>query len=126
MDSGRRTTRQIEAEAELDGKRKRRLPWQRKGLSRVERVIAFLEDLPITKGIKIGTKLKLLPGQRRFIEAVYGSTEVRLAVRSEPRGNGKTGLVAGPGAVSPGRAGGRGARRVLFVRGRPAASIADV
>ena len=71
------------------------MPWERKGLSRVDRVIAFLEFLPITKGIKLGTNLKLLPGQRRFIERVYGSTEVRLAVRSEPRGNGKTGLVAG-------------------------------
>jgi phage terminase large subunit-like protein len=76
-------------------KRKRHLPWEKKGLSRVEQVIAFLEFLPITKGIKLGTKLKLLPGQRRFIERVYGSSEVRIAVRSEPRGNGKTGLVAG-------------------------------
>ena len=58
-------------------------------------MIAFLEFLPITKGIKLGTNLKLLPGQRRFIERVYSSTEVRIAVRSEPRGNGKTGLVAG-------------------------------
>ena len=90
-----RTALERQAEAELEGKRKRRLPWQRKGMSRVERVIAFLEFLPITKGIKLGSNLKLLPGQRRFIERVYGSTEVRLAVRSEPRGNGKTGLVAG-------------------------------
>lgn len=95
MDSGRRTARQIEAAAELEGKRKRRLPWQRKGLSRVERVIAFLEFLPITKGILIDKNMKLLPGQRRFIERIYGTTEVRLAVKSEPRGNGKTGLVAG-------------------------------
>jgi phage terminase large subunit-like protein len=90
-----RTARQIEAAAELEGKRKRQLPWNRKGLSRVERVIAFLEFLPITKGILIGKKLKLLPGQRRFIERVYGAIAVRLAVKSEPRGNGKTGLVAG-------------------------------
>src|SRR5580765_6016394 len=90
-----RTALERQAEAELEGKRKRRLPWQKKGMSRVERVIAFLEFLPITKGIKLGSSLKLLPGQRRFIERVYGSTEVRLAVRSEPRGNGMTGLVAG-------------------------------
>jgi phage terminase large subunit-like protein len=89
------TPLQRQAIEELAERRKRRLPWQRKGLSRVGRVIAFLEDLPITKGILIGKKLKLLPGQRRFIERVYGSSEVRLAVRSEPRGNGKTGLVAG-------------------------------
>jgi phage terminase large subunit-like protein len=92
---GNRTALEIRAKQELEGKRKRTLPWNKKGLSRVARVIAFLEFLPITKGIKIGTNLKLLPGQRRFIERVYGSNEVRLAVRSEPRGNGKTGLVAG-------------------------------
>src|SRR3954470_2357221 len=69
--------------------------WERAGLSRVERVIAFMESLPITKGKLTGHNLKLLPTQRSFIEAVYGATRVRIAVRSEPRGNGKTGLVAG-------------------------------
>jgi phage terminase large subunit-like protein len=95
MPVGRGTALQREAKKLLADKKPRKLPWQRKGLSRVEKVIAFLEFLPITKGIKLGTNLKLLPGQRRFIERVYGSTGVRLAVRSEPRGNGKTGLVAG-------------------------------
>src|SRR5580765_861969 len=95
MTESRGTALQRQAREALADKRPRKLPWQKKGLSRVERVIAFLEFLPITKGIKLGTNLKLLPGQRRFIERVYGSTEVRLAVRSEPRGNGKTGLVAG-------------------------------
>src|SRR6187397_2445077 len=52
--------------------RHRTLPWKKKGLSRVERVIAFLEFTPITKGILVGKKMKLLPGQRQFIEAVYG------------------------------------------------------
>src|SRR5690625_3179563 len=81
--------------------RARRLPWLKKGLSRVERVIAFLEFLPVTKGILAGKKMKLLPNQRDFIEAVYGRVDdtgrrqVRLAIKSEPRGNGKTGLVAG-------------------------------
>ena len=93
--SGNSTALQRAAAAELEGKRKRALPWERKGLSRVERVIAFLEFLPITKGILIGKKLKLLPNQRRFIERVYGAPDVRIAVRSEPRGNGKTGLVSG-------------------------------
>jgi phage terminase large subunit-like protein len=76
----------------------RKLPWERKGLTRAQRVVAFLQFLPITKGKLIGSKLKLLPGQRAFIEDVYGRTEanrVRLAVLSEPRGNGKTGLIAG-------------------------------
>src|SRR5580765_5997752 len=89
------TALQRQARQELEGRKPRRLPWMRKGLSRVEKVIAFLEFLPITKGIKLGSNLKLLAGQRRFIERVYGSSDVRLAVRSEPRGNGKTGLVAG-------------------------------
>ena len=93
-----------------------------KGLSRVERVIAFLEFLPITKGIKIGTKLKLLPGQRRFIErclwldrGAAGGAFGAARQRQDRAG-------CGPGAVSFARAGSRGARRVLFVRGRPAAS----
>ena len=95
MTVARGTALQRRSREQLEGKRRRKMPWEKPGLSRVERVIAFLEFLPITKGIKIGSNLELLPGQRRFIEAVYGSNEVRLAVRSEPRGNGKTGLVAG-------------------------------
>jgi len=63
--------------------------------------VAFLQFLPITKGILAGTKMKLLPGQRRFVEAVYGRLaadgrrQIRIAIKSEPRGGGKTGLVAG-------------------------------
>src|SRR5215470_4966742 len=74
--------------------------WKRKR-SRVARVIAFLESLPITKGIYAGQKMKLLPGQRRFIQMVYGRLaadgrrKIRIAIKSEPRGNGKTGLLAG-------------------------------
>lgn len=79
----------------------RRLPWKKRGLSRAERVVRFLEALPITKGKLSGRKMKLLPGQRLFVEQIYGSLDrdgrrkIRLAVKSEPRGNGKTGLVAG-------------------------------
>jgi len=74
--------------------------WKRKR-GRVARLIAFLESLPVTKGILAGTKMKLLPGQRRFVEAVYGRVAkdgrrtIRIAIKSEARGNGKTGLVAG-------------------------------
>jgi phage terminase large subunit-like protein len=74
--------------------------WKRKR-GRVARLIAFLEELPITKGILAGTKMKLLPGQRKFVETVYGRLAadgrrtIRIAVKCEPRGNGKTGLVAG-------------------------------
>src|SRR5262245_12217614 len=97
MPAIRQSKQRRAAQEHLDGRRKRSLPWERKGLSRVERVLAFLEFLPITKGILIGRKMRFLPNQRRFIERVYGDTNVRLAIRSEPRGNGKTGLVAGLG-----------------------------
>jgi phage terminase large subunit-like protein len=78
-----------------------RPPWKKKGLSRVDRVIAFLEYLPITKGIRARKKMKLLPDQREFIEAVYGRTKkggrrlISVAIKSAPKGNGKTGLCAG-------------------------------
>jgi phage terminase large subunit-like protein len=78
-----------------------RHPWHKRKASRVEKVILFLESLPITKGILAGTKMKLLPGQRQFVQAIYGNLAedgrrvVRLAIKSEPRGNGKTGLLAG-------------------------------
>ncbi len=74
--------------------------WKRKR-SRVDQLIAFLQSLPITKGIYAGRKMRLLPGQTRFIQAVYGRTArdgrrlIRIAIKSEPRGNGKTGLLAG-------------------------------
>jgi len=76
-------------------------PWLAEGLSREDRVIAFLEFLPITKGPLAGQRMRLLPGQVRFVRKVYGDLHPdgrrrkRLAVKSEPKGNGKTGLVAG-------------------------------
>lgn len=74
--------------------------WSKKRY-RVARVVAFLESLPITKGILAGKKMRLLPGQRKFIKDVYGDVakdgrrRIRIAIKSEPRGNGKTGLLAG-------------------------------
>jgi len=78
------------------------LPWEAPGLSRVERIGAFLEDLPITQGSLAGTKLKLRDWQWAFLEAVYAEDEcgrrpVRTAVLSMARKNGKTQLVAGLG-----------------------------
>jgi len=71
-------------------------PWESAGISRSRRVVAFLESLPITKGLLVGHAMRLLPDQTAFVEAVYGAApEVRIGVKSEPRGNGKTGLVAG-------------------------------
>jgi phage terminase large subunit-like protein len=86
---------------EKAGKSRRRLPWLKKGLGRVGRVVAFLEFLPVTKGILAGRRMKLLPDQLEFVEAVYGPTKkggrrkISLAIKSAPKGNGKTGLVAG-------------------------------
>lgn len=79
----------------------RELPWEAPDLTRVERLVAFMEFLPITKGILAGQTMKLLPEQIDFIDAVYGNVDeqgrrkVRLAIRSEPRGGGKTGMLAG-------------------------------
>lgn len=75
-------------------------PWEVDGLSRADRVIAFLEDLPITAGKLAGTKMSLRDWQRDFIEAVYaeddqGRRPVRTAVLSMARKNGKTQLAAG-------------------------------
>ena len=74
-------------------------PWQAiKCLSRAQRVICFLESLPITKGHLQGTKMKLLPEQKAFIESVYRDDYlVSKAILSTPKGNGKTGLSAGLG-----------------------------
>lgn len=77
--------------------RRRRMPWEAKGLTRAGRVIKFVQYCPVTKGKRAGRKMKLLPGQRAFLEDLYGrpdSKRVRIAVKSEPRGNGKTGLLA--------------------------------
>ena len=83
-----------EQAAEID----RDLPWEKAGLTRAQRVVAFLQFLPITKGRLVGSDMRLLPKQRRFIRRVYGrvtKNRVRLAISSMPKGNGKTGLTAG-------------------------------
>jgi phage terminase large subunit-like protein len=85
-----------EARAKLARRRRKRvLPWEAPGLDRAGRVISFLEFLPITKGRLRGKKMRLLPEQRRFVEDIYRSDEVRFGILSMPRGNGKTGLAAG-------------------------------
>lgn len=77
----------------------RTFDWENPKRSRVEKVIAFIEGLPITKGILRGKRMKLLPGQRRFIVELYSSRNgsernYNLAIKSEPKGNGKTGLLS--------------------------------
>lgn len=84
----------------LSPKLRKTLPWEKKGLSRVERVIAFLEDLPVTAGKMAGSKMIVREWQREFLEAVYrededGNRPVRTAVLSMARKNGKTGIAAG-------------------------------
>ena len=74
-------------------------PWDKPGLSRTERVIKFVETLPVTAGPLAGTTLKLRPWQKRFIGAIYrtdkgGNRLVRTAVLSVARKNGKTQLAA--------------------------------
>jgi phage terminase large subunit-like protein len=81
-------------------KRKRAPAWKRKGLSRAEQARIFLESLPVTKGRLRGRRMKLLPSQREFIEQTFatdrrGRFTVSLAIFSEPKGNGKSGLIAG-------------------------------
>ena len=86
----------------MSGKAKRRkvLPWEVEGLTRLERLIAFIEDLPITQGKLAGTTMKLRPWQvDEFLAPVYATDEyghrpVRTAVLSMGRKNGKTGLSA--------------------------------
>lgn len=75
------------------------LPWEKKRLSRAERVIAFCEFLPITAGVHAGRKLKLRDWQKEIIRAIYatdkkGFRRVRTALITLPRKNGKTALAA--------------------------------
>lgn len=77
----------------------KRPPWEKRGLTRAERVIAFIEVLPITAGVHAGKRLKLRPWQREIIEAIYatdkkGKRQVRTAVVTMPRKGGKTQLAA--------------------------------
>ncbi len=86
--------------AVVEKPRKKRRRWRSKKLSRAERVIAFLEDLPITSGAHQGRKMKLRDWQRDIIAAIYATDDqdkrtIRNAVISLPRKNGKTQLLAG-------------------------------
>jgi phage terminase large subunit-like protein len=74
-------------------------PWQVDGLSRLERVIAFLESTPITAGRDAGKPFRLREWQRQFVEATYavdadGVRLVRTSILSMGRKNGKTDLAA--------------------------------
>lgn len=66
-----------------------------------ERVISFLQELPIVSGLRAGERLELLPFQEQFVRSVYSSVDddghrrVRLAALSVARGNGKSAILAG-------------------------------
>ncbi|UIN36290.1 terminase large subunit [Methylobacterium oryzae] len=91
----------LKAAREAVAATRRRLPWLRKGLGRAARVIAFLQWLPITKGPLAGKRMRLLPAQVEFVTAIYGDLDAkgrrrrRIGIQSMPKGNGKSGLVAG-------------------------------
>lgn len=84
--------------AEAPQKRPKRRSWERKGLTRPERVIAFIESLEITAGTHAGKPFKVRDWQREIIEAIYaeqdGKRVVRNALLTIPRKQGKTALAA--------------------------------
>lgn len=81
-------------------KRKSKPKWQRAGLSRAERVIAFIEGLKITSGMHAGRPMHLRDWQKTIIRAVYDATgadgrrTVRQVLLTMARKNGKTQLAA--------------------------------
>lgn len=80
--------------------RRRRHPWEKRGLSKADRVIAFVETLHITSGMLAGQRFKLRDWQKDIIRAIYdpvradGRRRVRTALITMGRKNGKTQLVA--------------------------------
>jgi hypothetical protein len=77
--------RLIDAEKRGEKPRRPREAWRKRGLSRAERVIAFCQSLPVTKGIRVGKKMKLLPRQIAFIRKVYDrKARTRIGIDSAP------------------------------------------
>lgn len=86
------------------GPRKRGRPpkamaWEKPGLSRAERVRAFIETLYITSGVHAGKPFVIRDWQWKIIEALYATDEhgrrrKRKALITIPRKNGKTQLAA--------------------------------
>lgn len=65
-----------------------------RGRTRAERVISFIESLPVTSGILAGNRFKLGQWQKKIIRQIYrthrGRRVVRQALITIPRKNGKT------------------------------------
>lgn len=92
--AGRGAGRQKAARELAAAKPQRKPSWAFKGLTRFERVFKFVQSLPVTKGPLAGTRIKLLPGQVEWLRSIYDAPHpITLAILSEPRGNGKTGLL---------------------------------
>lgn len=73
--------------------------WEKPGLTRAERVRAFIETLYITSGVHAGKPFKIRDWQWKIIEALYATDEhgrrrKRKALITIPRKNGKTQLAA--------------------------------
>ncbi|MFK5596595.1 terminase large subunit [Methylobacterium sp. HMF5984] len=90
--------RRVLTEAETK-QRARKRPWERKGLSRADRVVRFIQSLKITSGKFAGTPFRLRSWQKDFLRKVYavdsnGHRLIRTAVLSMGRKNGKTQLAA--------------------------------
>lgn len=97
---GARPKRNLSADRSAP-KRKRKPKWMRKGLSRGDAVIAYIEGLKLTAGQHAGKPFILRPWQQKIVKAIYdpvtpeGLRETRLALITMSRKNGKTQLCAG-------------------------------
>jgi len=74
-------------------------PWEAPGLSRAERVISFIETLPITSGKFAGTNMILREWQKDIVHKLFAVDEdgkriVRQCIVTMPRKSGKTFLLA--------------------------------
>ena len=82
------------------GRPPKKKPWELPGLSRAERVRAFIECLPITSGVHAGKPFKIRDWQwTEIIEPLYATDDAgrrrkRKALVTIPRKNGKTQLAA--------------------------------
>lgn len=73
--------------------------WREDNIDRAERVIRFVEQLPITAGVFAGQRMKLRDWQRDIIHDIYATDDEehrtkRSALITVPRKNGKTQLAA--------------------------------
>lgn len=69
------------------------------GKARIDRLVSFIESLPVTSGMLAGQRFRVRPWQREILEGIYrtdrrGRRVVRQALITMPRKQGKTGLAA--------------------------------